>query len=553
MAEGYTPMDTNKDENKTENKKIHSGRNTREDFFTSVPSSPPKQVSVDELMKMRTRVEKMILSHEIAMQDDFKLHKNQPPATSLEGKVREIMEKAFWDILDKELKEEPPNYNHALTLLVEIKQELLEMLTPAAQSMRAVIEEVLDLDLIRQKLEHDAFQLTTYSEFTIEIMSKMCAPLRDEHIERLKKMDNIVPLYQEIFKLLGLMKLDLANFTIQVAKPLLKQHSSEVERQKFLEILRIQQENGVDGLMLTKIWLANSFKYLLSAQLSPQSSAQPQEPLSPPTTSSSRFTQATICEAYLSLICLDVNMPETMLLDAGRIAELKDKLGTILFIAFTFAVSSATVARHLDEQFKEKLKSQLLILTQNNDSTKKHSENSLALCDQMVSELNGWLLERGDRVMQKDQETSFRSQITSCTDPSIPPCPVFKLLHKRLTTFLREVLTNTQKNFTIPQGYSSLSTELTSLVRSFLHVITHNQSVFGVIYSDIINDLIKKQNTASPSSTTTTSTPNNTATVPSTNNNTTTTSISPTNTTVLTSNNDAMDTSDTNGATNNTS
>ena len=36
------------------------------------------------------------------------------------------MERAFWDMLDKELKEDPPKYDMAVNLLAEIKQVCIQ-------------------------------------------------------------------------------------------------------------------------------------------------------------------------------------------------------------------------------------------------------------------------------------------------------------------------------------------------------------------------------------------------------------------------------------------
>lgn len=41
---------------------------------------------------------------------------------SLEKQVRDMMHKAFWDVLDEKLKEDPPDYSHALILLKEVKE-----------------------------------------------------------------------------------------------------------------------------------------------------------------------------------------------------------------------------------------------------------------------------------------------------------------------------------------------------------------------------------------------------------------------------------------------
>lgn len=42
--------------------------------------------------------------------------------SSIEQKVREVMHKAFWDVLEEKLREDPPDYSHALVLLLEVKE-----------------------------------------------------------------------------------------------------------------------------------------------------------------------------------------------------------------------------------------------------------------------------------------------------------------------------------------------------------------------------------------------------------------------------------------------
>jgi len=42
--------------------------------------------------------------------------------SSIEHKVREVMHKAFWDVLEEKLREDPPDCSHALVLLQEVKE-----------------------------------------------------------------------------------------------------------------------------------------------------------------------------------------------------------------------------------------------------------------------------------------------------------------------------------------------------------------------------------------------------------------------------------------------
>lgn len=69
----------------------------------------------------------------------------------MEKKVEDVVHRAFWDVLEAELSEDPPNYTQAMTLLGDIKNGLLELLLPQHTKIRQQISEVLDIDLIRQQ------------------------------------------------------------------------------------------------------------------------------------------------------------------------------------------------------------------------------------------------------------------------------------------------------------------------------------------------------------------------------------------------------------------
>ena len=85
-------------------------------------ASPPKFVSLEEIMKATNGLKNMALAHEIAVDKNFKLQKLEPDDSTLHKKVKEIMHKAFWTLLEEQLKEDPPNYTQALVLLKEIKE-----------------------------------------------------------------------------------------------------------------------------------------------------------------------------------------------------------------------------------------------------------------------------------------------------------------------------------------------------------------------------------------------------------------------------------------------
>ena len=56
--------------------------------------------------------------------------KPKEEASSLESEVKKIVHKAFWDLLEEQLKEDPPNFQQAISLLTEIKEGILGLLVP---------------------------------------------------------------------------------------------------------------------------------------------------------------------------------------------------------------------------------------------------------------------------------------------------------------------------------------------------------------------------------------------------------------------------------------
>lgn len=102
-----------------ENNTVFRVRNFMMDGW--VAASPPKFVSLEEIMKAAKGMQNMALAHEIAVDKNFKIDKLEPEEDTLHKKVKEIVHKAFWDILSNELSQDPPIYTQALRLLKEIK------------------------------------------------------------------------------------------------------------------------------------------------------------------------------------------------------------------------------------------------------------------------------------------------------------------------------------------------------------------------------------------------------------------------------------------------
>lgn len=63
--------------------------------------------------------------------------------------------------------------------------------------MRTQIMEMLDVDLIRQQADNNAVDIQGLASSIITTMGKLCAPCRDEEVNKLQKStENVVTLFK---------------------------------------------------------------------------------------------------------------------------------------------------------------------------------------------------------------------------------------------------------------------------------------------------------------------------------------------------------------------
>ncbi|KAF3813035.1 hypothetical protein GH733_018978 [Mirounga leonina] len=93
----------------------------------------------------------------------------------MEGRFMETMYNAFWDHLKEQLLSTPPDFTCALELLKEVKENRL----------RNEIAEALDMDLLKQEAEHGALDVPHLSNYILNLMTLLCAPVRDEAVQKL--------------------------------------------------------------------------------------------------------------------------------------------------------------------------------------------------------------------------------------------------------------------------------------------------------------------------------------------------------------------------------
>lgn len=221
---------------------------------------------MDEVRNAIKNVEDMTLAHEIAINPDFRLEPYSPPENSLEKKIKTILHDAFWDLLREQLNSDPPCYDHAIVLLGDIKEVRTTISRPflihqskwphqtqpffGLQGFTHIISknnqkaldricEVLDPQVIRQQAEQGVLDFKSYANFIISLMAKSCAPVRDDEVNKLNEIEDVVLTFRGILEVMDLMKLDMANCLLDAARREVITHSVEYEKHKFNEYLKL--------------------------------------------------------------------------------------------------------------------------------------------------------------------------------------------------------------------------------------------------------------------------------------------------------------------------
>ena len=115
---------------------------------------------------------------------------------TLNQQMNTQFKKAFFDLLEDKVRQEPPDYDWIARLYEEIRTRLASLLRQGSV-VRNEIEESMDVVLFRQMIENKAFggtELYNLINLVFEWCKKLGSPARDNEVDKSK------------FQILGLMK-----------------------------------------------------------------------------------------------------------------------------------------------------------------------------------------------------------------------------------------------------------------------------------------------------------------------------------------------------------
>lgn len=428
----------------------------------SMDGSPPKVLTLDELSDVFKNIQNMELAHEIALNPEFMLQPYEPPEDSLERRIKDILHKAFWDCLRDELNQMPPCYDRAIRLLGDIKEYFPQILSPTNKRTLEHINEVLDEAVIKQQAEEGVLDFRSYADFVIHIMAKSCAPARDEIIQNLTKISNVVDTFKGILETMTLMKLDMANFVLNFSRKDIMANSVEYEKQKFNEYLEYYKF----GFPATENWLNRN--------------------RTRDANNGASTADQTISNAYMELMDWPDNMefPEVLSIDKERILKLGLRAKRLCICASLISISAAVpiISQRPDNRIE--LSKQFEILVQNMNDEKNAITAMENIWEQVKIKINQYLQKEQQAVMDDASENMLKAQIMQIANKD---APVRQLMWKRLQTYFRLMLRIKTAAPPPPPGFIDFKEELESYAVALRRVIGYNHSVFGDYFSQILN------------------------------------------------------------------
>ncbi|XP_062185297.1 uncharacterized protein LOC133888918 [Phragmites australis] len=138
------------------------------------------------LVKLLTENEQMV--NEMLHEDDNTFARRSDSAGTAEkdfqAKVRETMEKAFWDVVTDSMRGDKPDYSQLINLVKEVRDSLHEL---APKGWKEEILENIDLEILSQVLEsgsQDAQYLGLILQYSLDMVRKLSAPAKEDEMKK---------------------------------------------------------------------------------------------------------------------------------------------------------------------------------------------------------------------------------------------------------------------------------------------------------------------------------------------------------------------------------
>eukprot|EP01135_Chromosphaera_perkinsii_P003432 Nk52_evm1s243 gene=Nk52_evmTU1s243 len=422
------------------------------------------------------------LAHELAINPAFRFARADE-ANDEKAQIRAMAKEQFRVTLSSELSKSPPDLSRVPKVLDDIRKLILDV-SMGSKMVSTQVNEALDIDLITQQIAHGAFDMEKCLKYICTVLSQLCAPVRDARIGDIFKLTDPTSVIVEVFEVLSLMKLDLANYHIETILPYIQMHSVEYERKKFQDRL----DMGEVSLNLTSEWLRSNVR-------SDNGSADDYE----------KMLSASFVKLLFSISQESSrSVPETYAMDAERLLEIQRQLNSLIKVEAVITVVK-TVAPALREEveFLRELKENLLILLNHSGTSMKDIYLQMCKGIQTFEERtwkrnipeSSYLLMKG-MILKIDNESDTIRKLITQRVSNFMECVVCLSKsvfgdHKGSTSLLNNAEASTELNC-VPEekveklGLVEIKSELFEVSEKARLLFSHNKRVYAPFYDKIL-------------------------------------------------------------------
>ncbi|KAJ2714707.1 hypothetical protein H4S00_005072 [Coemansia sp. D1744] len=223
---------------------------------------------------------------------------------------------------------------------------------PPSNPMRKLLDTEFDTQWIESQHENHVLDVPSKLRLVLRVIRSVCAPMRDEAVDKLVEQVDSVDVLRDIFVLVRQLQADVLNYQLDtVVRPWLRKHAVAYEREKMAHMLESQD------VELTTAWMQNAATRVHAEQ-----------PLLP----RGDFAKQVFREAFLDLCfaptAVEVqNVPITLALDQARIQELQNEIQVLLSTGVLCALVKGTCKMNDTEHLAVAPK--ILACLQSNDVT----------------------------------------------------------------------------------------------------------------------------------------------------------------------------------------
>ena len=438
-----------------------------------IPPLPPinltslKEIDLNEILKNPQ------LRHDILFDPQLQF---RPNLDGERGKRKKSIIDKYWYEIYKECYQffNPTSANPKiirLPILFQTLKDILISLIPIKD--RSLINEVLDIELIIQQLNHKNFDFLSLSRFLNKIFKNHCAPMRDDLVNTMlikfelsfekNNCDYLMDGLKLIFQILESMKLDIANHQIRLLRPILIDTAVDFEKDYFNQLVKHEKISLQDSIN----WYQRNYN--------DNSSSEKLEVAGPLQDLKLKLNLIYCVFDLLSCKKMINEFPNSLTFDHTRLILLRADIRQLIvlklcIILFKNMVMDNNLNKSLiNDDNLSKLKQEILSIVTDNNGNIKWTKNIHLISLQLVKNLN---LPNGK--LPENLINFLKNWLIKQIQPS---CKVYQLMEDN---FFKSLLDNLLPN--LLKNNLNNDDELNNISNRLLILINFNWNVFGDYY-----------------------------------------------------------------------